>query len=94
MSKVVAKVKELWSQTVTQFNTEEEMDHFFKNYSNISIGLVLDQTDLITFSYTIKLPYESIPDYNTMYEKNKGAKINVLLIFKFSFITDILSGGS
>ena len=77
MSKVVVRVKELWNQTATQFNTEEDMDKFFNNYSNISIGLVLDQTDLITFSYTIKLPYESIPDYHTMYEKNKGAKIDV-----------------
>ena len=94
ISKVVAKVKELWTQRVTHFNTEEEMDHFFKNYGNISIGLILDQTDLITFSYTIKLPYESIPGYDTMYEKNQGIKINVLLIFTSSFITNILSGGS
>ena len=49
ISKVVAKVKELWTERVTHFNTEEEMDHFFKNYGNISIGLILDQTDLITF---------------------------------------------
>ena len=70
------------------------MDHFFKNYGNISIGLILDQTDLITFSYTIKLPYESIPGYDTMYERNQGIKINVLLIFTSSFITNILSGGS
>ena len=73
MSKVVAKVKELWNQTATQFNTEEEMDNFFKNYKNISIGLILDETDLITFSYTIKLPHESIPDDDTMYEKNQGS---------------------
>ena len=77
MSKVVVRAKELWNQTATQFNTEEEMDNFFKNYNNISVGLVLDQTDLITFSYTIKLPDESIPDYRTMYEKNEGAKIDV-----------------
>ena len=51
-------------------------------------------TDLITFSYTIKLPYESIPGYDTMYERNQGIKINVLLIFTSSFITNILSGGS
>ena len=73
MSKVVTKAKELWNQTTTQFNTEEEMDKFFKNYNNISIGLILDQTDLITFSYTIKLPDESIPDYNNMYEENEGS---------------------
>ena len=72
MSKVVPKVKELWGQTATQFNTEEEMDNFFKNYNNISIGLLLDQTDLITFSYTIKLPDGSIPDYETMYEQSQG----------------------
>ena len=94
MSKVVAKVKELWNQTVTQFNTEEEMDNFFKKYNNISIGLILCQTDQITFSYTIKLPYESIPDYDTMYEKDQGVKTNVLLIFNSSFIRSILSGGS
>ena len=94
MSKVVAKVKELWNQTVTQFNTEEEMDNFFKKYNNISIGLILCQTDLITFSYTIKLPYESIPDYDTMHEKDQGVKTNVLLIFNSSFIRSILSGGS
>ena len=94
MSKVVAKVKELWNQTVTQFNTEEEMDNFFKNYSNISIGLILDQTDLITFSYTIKLPYGSIPGYDTMYEKNQGVTISVLLIFNSSFTKNILSGSS
>ena len=41
MSKVVAKVKELWNQTATQFNTEEEMDNFFNNYYNISIGLFI-----------------------------------------------------
>ena len=90
MSKVVAKVKEHWNQAVTQFNTEKEMDHFFKNYSNISIGLILDQTDLITFSYTIKLPYESIPDYDPTYEKDQGVKINLLLIFNSLFITNIL----
>ena len=72
MRKVVEKVKELWNQTATQFNTEEEMDNFFKNYNNISIGLILDQTDLITFSYTIKIPDKSIPDYDTIYEKNQG----------------------
>ena len=94
MSKVVAKVKELWNQTATQFNTEEEMDNFFDNYNNISIGLILDQTDLTTFSYTIKLPHESIPDYDTIYEKNQGVKINVILIFNSSFITNVLSGGS
>ena len=94
MNKIVDKIKELWNQTATEFNTEAEMDNFFKNYNNISIGLILDQTDLITFSYTIKLPYESIPGYDTMYEKNQGIKINVLLIFTSSFITNILSGGS
>ena len=73
MNKTVDKIKELWNQTATEFNTEAEMDNFFKNYNNISIGLILDQTDLITFSYTIKLPDESIPDYNTMYEKNQGS---------------------
>ena len=73
MSKVVAKVKELWGQAMTQFNTEEQMDNFFENYSNISIGLILDQTDLRTFSYTIKVPDESIPDHDTMYEKNQGS---------------------
>ena len=72
MSKVIAKVKELWNQTATQFNTEEEMDNFFKNYNNISIGLILDHTDLITFSYTIKIPDKSVPDYDTIYEKNQG----------------------
>ena len=54
-SKVVAKVKELWNQIATQFNTEDKMDNFFKNYNNISIGLVFDETDLTTFSYTIKV---------------------------------------
>ena len=44
------------------------MDNFFKNYKNITIGLILDETDLITFSYTIKLPDGSIPDDDTMYE--------------------------
>ena len=73
MNKTVDKIKELWNQTATEFNTEAEMDNFFKNYNNISIGLILDQTDLITFSYTIKLPDESIPDYDTMYEKNQGS---------------------
>ena len=73
MSKIVAKVKELWNQTATQFNTEEEMDNFFRNHNNISIGLILDQTDLITFSYTIKLPDESIPHNDNMYEKNQGS---------------------
>ena len=73
MNKIVDKIKELWNQTATEFNTEAEMDNFFKNYNNISIGLMLDQTDLITFSYTIKLPDESIPDYDTMYEKNQGS---------------------
>ena len=73
MSKIVAKVKELWNQTATQFNTEEEMDNFFRNHNNISIGLILDQTDLITFSYTIKLPDESIPYNDNMYEKNQGS---------------------
>ena len=73
MNKIVDKIKELWNQTATEFNTEAEMDNFFKNYNNISIGLILDQTDLITFSYTIKLPDESIPDYDTMYEKNQGS---------------------
>lgn len=73
MNKVVEKVKELWNQTATQFNTEEEMDNFFKNYNNVSIGLILDQTDLITFSYTIKLPDENIPNYDTIYEKNQGS---------------------
>ena len=74
MIKVVGKVKELWNQTTTQFSTEEEMDNFFKNYKNITIGLILDETDLITFSYTIKLPDGSIPDDDTMYEKNQGRK--------------------
>ena len=73
MNKIVDKIKELWNQTATEFNTEAEMDNFFKNYNNISIGLILDQTDLITFSYTIKLPDESIPDYDTLYEKNQGS---------------------
>ena len=73
MNKIVDKIKELWNQTATEFNTEAEMDNFFKNYNNISIGLILDQTDLITFSYTIKLSDESIPDYDTMYEKNQGS---------------------
>ena len=73
MNKIVDKIKELWNQTATEFNTEAEMDNFFKNYNNISIGLILDQTDLIAFSYTIKLPDESIPDYDTMYEKNQGS---------------------
>ena len=73
MSKIVAKVKNLWGQTATQFNTEEDMDNFFKNYNNISIGLILDQTDLNTFSYTIKLPDGSIPHYDTMYEKDQGS---------------------
>ena len=73
MNKIVDKIKELWNQTATEFNTEAEMDNFFKNFNNISIGLILDQTDLITFSYTIKLPDESIPDYDTMYEKNQGS---------------------
>ena len=73
MNKIVDKIKELWNQIATEFNTEAEMDNFFKNYNNISIGLILDQTDLITFSYTIKLPDESIPDYDTMYEKNQGS---------------------
>ena len=94
MNKVVAKVKELWNQTATQFNTEEEMDNFFKNYKNISIGLVLDETDLITFSYTIKLPHESIPEEDTIYEKNQGRKINILLIFNSSLVANVLSGGS
>ena len=73
MNKIVDKIKELWNQTATEFNTEAEMDNFFKNYNNISIGLILDQTDLIAFSYTIKLPDESIPDYDTMHEKNQGS---------------------
>ena len=47
------------------------MDNCFKNYKNISIGIILDQTDLITFSNTIKLPDESIPDDDTMHEKNQ-----------------------
>ena len=85
MSKVVAKVKELWNQTATQFNTEEEMDNFLKNYKNISIDLVLDETDLITFSYTIKLPHGSIPDDDTMYEKNQGIKI-ILFAYFYLFI--------
>ena len=81
MNKIVDKIKELWNQTATEFNTEAEMDNFFKNYNNISIGLILDQTDLITFSYTIKLPYESIPGYDTMYEKNQGIKIKRFAYF-------------
>ena len=91
MSKIVAKVNELWNQKATQFKTEEEMDNFFNNYNNISIGLVLDQTDLITFSYTIKVPGESIPEDYPMYEENQGVETNVLLIFNFSFITNVLS---
>ena len=94
MSKVVAKVKELWNQAATQFNTEEKMDNFFKNYKNISVGLILDETDLIAFSYTIKLPHGSIPDNDTMYEKNQGRKIDVFLIFHSSFVTTVISGGS
>ena len=92
-SKVVAKVKELWNQTATQFNTEDEMDNFFKNYNNISIGLVFDETDLTTFSYTIKVLGESSPDYYPMYEENQGVETNFLLIFSFPFITNILSAG-
>ena len=87
MSKVVAKVKELWNQKVTQFETEEKMDSYFKNYNNITIGFILDQTNLVTFSYTIKLPDESIPDYNTMYEKNQGVKSNFLLVFNKYSVT-------
>ena len=73
MSEVAAKVKELWDQTSTQFISAEEIDNFFKNYNNLSIGLILDQTDLITFSYTIKLPDGSILDNDTMYEKKQGS---------------------
>lgn len=73
MSEVAAKVKELWDQTSTQFNSAEEIDNFFKNYNNISIGLLLDQTDLITFLYTIKLPDGSILDNDTMYGKKQGS---------------------
>ena len=72
MSKIVAKVKKLWNQTATQFNTKEEMDNCFNNYNNISIDVILYQTNLITFSNTIKLPDESIPDGDTMHEKNQG----------------------
>ena len=73
MSEVAAKVKKLWDQTATQFNSAEEIDNFFKNYNNISIGLILDQTDLITLSYAIKLPDGSILNDDTMYEKKQGS---------------------
>ena len=94
MSKVVAKVKELWNQKRPNSTQRRKWTISSIIITTFQLVFLLDQTDLTTFSYTIKLPHESIPDYDTIYEKNQGVKINVMLIFNSSFITNDLSDGS